>query len=756
MEQDKINDLQSKLDALMRRQEDLNKELGVLQKELYQLKSSSSESIKPISELNEIKNIEPTKETVLSLSEKKETIAFQKGVLPEYQPKSKASGQNMEQLIGGNLLNKAGIVILLLGIGVGVKYASDHNLIGPLLRIVLGYVVAIALGGIGYYLRPKHQAYSASLMSGSFASLYVVTYLAHSLYGFYSLPICFVLMLVFTILTVATALWYDREIIAVMGLVGAYAVPVLLSDGSGKVIIFFSYISFLNAGILFLSFRKTWKGLSYAAFGFTWIAYLAWFSGKYDVSWINPAFIFAGIFFLMFYLSHMMMLLLKDKVFNQFDGIVLLANALIYFSVGLSISNDHEFFKSNPIIFCLWCAILHACAGIIVYLRKRENTQMLWFTAAMSLACASIAIPLQYDGTVVTWLWLAEAACLIVIARSKNFSVLEILGIPLTLLGLISMASDWVHYYHQYATLEPLFNKGFASSIAGLMALGVIVYTKSPFTSMQAKNWTSLSTFLLVAVSYLMFALEINSYYQGLYYGKSVEIDGFLQYNSNYQTFKIFWLVSYTVLYCTIASACCLWWWKQKNISFGFIMVNIWIGLILLFTGLYSLSELRDSYLGINGEAFFDKPDRHVIWLRYIFYMLMVGFGAVTALLVRRENFEAFLLRASDLWLQLVLLAILSSELLNIMTLNGYEGNYRFGLSILWGVFGLTQVVTGFQFDKSHWRIGGLTLFGATLLKLFAYDIMVLGTGAKTIAFISLGVLLLAASFLYSRFKDKF
>ena len=134
----------------------------------------------------------------------------------------------------------------------------------------------------------------------------------------------------------------------------------------------------------------------------------------------------------------------------------------------------------------------------------------------------------------------------------------------------------------------------------------------------------------------------------------------------------------------------------------------------------------------------------------------MLAFGAITALLVRKEGFEAFLLNASDIWLQLILLVVLSSELLNIMTLNGHEGNYRFGLSILWGVFGLSQVIAGFQFNKAHWRMGGLVLFGVTLVKLFAYDILVLGTGAKTIAFISLGVLLLAASFLYSKFKDKF
>ena len=46
-----------------------------------------------------------------------------------------------------------------------------------------------------------------------------------------------------------------------------------------------------------------------------------------------------------------------------------------------------------------------------------------------------------------------------------------------------------------------------------------------------------------------------------------------------------------------------------------------------------------------------------------------------------------------------------------------------------------------------------MIIFGVTLLKLFLYDIVNASNGAKTIAFISLGILLLVISFLYTKYK---
>lgn len=55
--------------------------------------------------------------------------------------------------------------------------------------------------------------------------------------------------------------------------------------------------------------------------------------------------------------------------------------------------------------------------------------------------------------------------------------------------------------------------------------------------------------------------------------------------------------------------------------------------------------------------------------------------------------------------------------------------------------------------EKQYLRIGAISLFGLTLVKLFFYDIAHLSTISKTIVMIVLGIMLLVTAFLYNKYK---
>ena len=97
---------------------------------------------------------------------------------------------------------------------------------------------------------------------------------------------------------------------------------------------------------------------------------------------------------------------------------------------------------------------------------------------------------------------------------------------------------------------------------------------------------------------------------------------------------------------------------------------------------------------------------------------------------------------------------ITSSELFQWMDISDSPQSYKLGLSILWGVYSLLLIVLGIWKKKKHLRIGAIIIFAFTLLKLFFYDISHLNTIAKTIVFVSLGLLLLIISFLYNKYKN--
>jgi len=256
-QQNRIDQLNHKLEVLLSKQEDFAKELMVLYKEIEDLKKTGI----PFGKTSDITEQQPIQKSLGQQTPKSEEVVKENLQEPTVAPRpnnpipqvrvNKPFGKsNWEKFIGENLINKIGIVITVLGVAIGAKYSIENNLISPLTRIVLGYLAGLGLLGFGIKLKSNYENYSAVLVSGALAILYFITFAAYSFYDLFPQTIAFVLMLVFTIFGVVTSLNYNKQIIAHIGLVGAYAVPYLLSNDSGNVAILFSYMSIINIGIL--------------------------------------------------------------------------------------------------------------------------------------------------------------------------------------------------------------------------------------------------------------------------------------------------------------------------------------------------------------------------------------------------------------------------------------------------------------------------------------------------------------------------
>ena len=82
---------------------------------------------------------------------------------------------SLENLIGLRLIHLIGIVVLVIGLSLGVKYAIDKNLISEELRIALAYAAGALLYALSLWLRKSLPGFSAILFSGGMASLYFTT-----------------------------------------------------------------------------------------------------------------------------------------------------------------------------------------------------------------------------------------------------------------------------------------------------------------------------------------------------------------------------------------------------------------------------------------------------------------------------------------------------------------------------------------------------------------------------------------------------
>ncbi len=176
-----------------------------------------------------------------------------------------------ENFIGLKLINFVGIIVLIIGLTIGVKYVIDINLISPAMRIVLTYVAGVAMFFISLSLRKKYEVFSMILFSGSMASIYFTTYAAYEYYTLLPGTTAFILMLAFTFFTVYNAIKYSRQEIAILGLVGAYGIPFFVRGNSENITVLFSYIFIINTGVLLISFKKYWLSLTYISFFTTWL-----------------------------------------------------------------------------------------------------------------------------------------------------------------------------------------------------------------------------------------------------------------------------------------------------------------------------------------------------------------------------------------------------------------------------------------------------------------------------------------------------
>ncbi|MBP1673321.1 MAG: hypothetical protein H6Q25_1136 [Bacteroidetes bacterium] len=680
---------------------------------------------------------------------------------------------NIEKIIGENLINKIGIIITVIGVAIGAKYSIEHDLITPLARIILGYLTGIALFGLGIRLKKNYENYSAVLVSGAIAIIYFITYAAYNFYSLLPQVAAFLLMVVFTVLAVITAMKYNKQVIALIGLVGAYAVPFLLSEGSGKVAILFTYMAIINVGILVIAFKKYWKWLYYTSFGLSWIIFFSWKASKYIPDHqFALAFTFLIIFFIIFYVTFLAYKLVQKEKFNIENIILLLANSFFFYGIGYSLLTNHNIGDRYLGVFTLCNAVIHFIVCAIIYRQKLADKNLFYFILGLVLVFITITIPVQLNGSWVTLLWAGEAAALFWIGRTKKVAMFEILAYPLMVVAFFSIIHDWFTLYSVFSVeqtgkwIMPVFNIYFLSSLFFIFAFGYINFLYwSKESSIDWSHKTTISniikyglpTILLITL-YFAIRLEITSYWSQLYSHSAILIEpteirgNTYLWDQDLLLFKSIWVINYSILFFSVLSF--INFKKIKNriletITFGLLVLSL---IIFLTEGLLMLSGLRETYLVQPLPEYYHSGIFNIL-IRYISF-LFVAVGIFSCFkYIRREVISPTFRIILDAILYISIIWIASSELIHWMDMAHSTQIYKIGLSILWGVYSLLLIIIGIWKSKQHIRIGAIALFGITLLKLFFYDIKHLDTIPKTILFISLGILLLIISFLYNKYK---
>ena len=175
---------------------------------------------------------------------------------------------------------------LFLGIAFFIKYSFDNNLVPPELRVAIGFLAGLGLVVGGVMMSQKNfPALSQTLCATGVVILYAVTFACRSVYHFEffgPLP-TFFLMALITTTAFLLAVRLEALVVAILGMLGGFLTPILLSANQDNPLGLFGYIAILDIGLIVVALVRRWHFLAALAALGTAIMQIGW-AGKFFVS----------------------------------------------------------------------------------------------------------------------------------------------------------------------------------------------------------------------------------------------------------------------------------------------------------------------------------------------------------------------------------------------------------------------------------------------------------------------------------------
>ena len=649
-----------------------------------------------------------------------------------------------ENSLGGTWLNRVGALVLVLGIGFFLRYAFDHRWIGPAGRVTLGVVAGVALLLVGERLqRAAYRVPAQGVVAAGIATLYLSFYAAHSFYQLIPRPTAFAFMVLVTATGLALALHHEARAIATLANLGGFLTPVLLSVDRDAGVALFTYLAVLDGGMLAAAYWRRWPELPAVSFVFTHSLYWTWFNTWYHQGPAAPqraiALGGATVFFALFALlapvetAGRRFALRLDRLWHPMALLVLAAPSLYFVAARAVLYPELRLWLS---LLCLTLAAFYAAVAWWATAAPGGGTHLGLFHWAIALAFLTLTFPVQFaeHGTAIAWS--VEGAAIVWGGFRLGNRVLRLGGLAvLTLAGArwLTLVLERAPHPGAFAVDHPAFPATVVFALATAVAALIYRAHERQVDGEERYAWPILA--IAATLSVALFLHRELAGHQAL--GLSAGVESVVT--------TLVWLAAAATL-LALAGA------DPTRTLLGASTV------LLVGVGLRALS--LDTYRWRAVAGALTPPGLN---LRFAAGLLI---GAVYTLYAERAEAMPFppARRAQARAIAggvaaFFLLCHLSAEIL-LMPLEGVAPGEltmarQMGLSILWTVYAFAVMGVGIRRRQPALRFGALGLFALTVAKVFLVDLSWLDAGYRVLSFVVLGGLLILASFLYTKHRNR-
>ncbi|TVQ04306.1 MAG: DUF2339 domain-containing protein [Planctomycetaceae bacterium] len=672
-------------------------------------------------------------------------------------------GVSTEFAVASQWLLRIGILVLVMGIGFFLKYSIDRGILGPQARVMMTVVTGLAMLVAGTRLLGyRYHLLGQGLMGGGLASLYFAVFASHQLFGLIGTVPAFLLMAAVTAGAGGIAVRFDSQLIAVLGVLGGYGTPLMLEGGEVQYPALFGYLSVLGWGVLGIGLRRPWPLVHGLAFvGNYLLVVLA--LRTYNTTQFGEVYPFLIGFFVLFSMMAFLHRLVQRTAPSLLDLAALWLNAFVFF--GLSFRLVEEAFDRQAVAaVSLGIAIYYTLHVIQLLSRQSKSaaplseTQRNLLVMFLGLAATFLAItvPLIASKQWITAGWAIQALVLLWMSLRIGSGALRaisyvLFGLVMVRFGLWDLRRDFLL---GGATLSELPTASYVVRlIERLVSYGVPIGCLA-----VAHRWLRQSEIMaegtLQSEQRLWFGLRDNVLLRILFVGAMV-LGGIYLHSELSRSIGYAYAparnTTLTLLWLGFAVALLIWVSRQSNalrVNLLIAAVGVVIAKVLVYDVLFGWSlDPRFRYQG-------DYSFRDALF-RLIDFAALVGFSSACYVMLRSRvdqgtNRPFFAITA------LVMLFIYGTLEVNTALGQYYPGLRSGGVSILWAAFAFGLIWQGIGRDSRDLRYVGLLLFAIVSAKVFMIDLSRLDPIWRIVAFVLLGLILLAGSFVYLKHRERF
>ena len=632
---------------------------------------------------------------------------------------------DLEQRIGARWSTWVGVIAILFAATFFVKWSIENDLIGPRARLGLGLSSGITLLAAGLALhRRRDVPYLSEGLSGLGLGLcYLSLYAGYAYYTLLPAGAAFGLMFIVTVLGTGVAVVSERQVTAVLALLGGLLTPVLLAQEEPNERVLLGYLLVLDLLVLAIARFRTWTALNRLAWAGTVLLLAPTILRYPDAPFPVPRLVLLSALFLLFLLTPLAREWGQRARVGEVDLLIVAGTAAgYYWAVYVTLGN--------------WWPLLEAPAAMLLailytvlagFYRRRVPDDDETVGVLMGVACVflTLAMPLALKGPWITLAWAAEGAVLLSVAPRLVTPVAAWGGTAALVLAAFRVVGvdRWGS-----ASWTPVWNATFLAhllTVAAIVLAGQLALRLRPGQLLRLGGEGLRSALWVMAsltLSVLLWREPPGLWPAGLLTAQLL-ILGFLARVIPSPAFVVAVpLAALTVLVRTLGADDTMALASAEQIVNAYTLMRVLACVVLAVAG---------AGLAASGAARYAEPVGRAL----------SGTAGVVLLFVLSQAWTRYLnvaikdMRGPARFAQ-------ASEL---------RWRMQLGLSMLWTAYAAATLAWGFLRRSVALRYAALCLFGLTIVKVFFVDMASVKTAYRMLSLLVLGVVLLLVGLLYQQ-----